>query len=183
MKRFLTAAAAALFLASCETAYPPGDPYGAPYPPQDPYGDPAHPPYPPQDPYGAPPQQSYPPQQPYPPGPQGNCPIASSRDWQASVETDSAGTQRPALVVSGTIVAPTGGYRMEFEPHLQELRSYPVQLVATLRPIPPGGGATQALTTHDVRWQWPLQRGPVESVIIACGNRTLAEISPVPVRQ
>lgn len=163
--------------------YPPNDPYGAPRPPQDPYGDPAYPSYPPQDPYGTrDPQQAYPPQ-PYQPGPQGSCPITSSRNWQARVDTTPGPDQRPTLVVEGTIVAPTGGYSMEFEPHLQERRSRPVQLVAVLRPVPPTGGATQALTTHDVRWQWPLQSGPVGSVTIACGDRVLVEISPVPTTQ
>lgn len=171
MKQILTAATAALFLAACETAYPPSDPYGAPYPPQDPYGDPA---YPPQDPYATPDPQ------PYPAGPMGSCPIGASRNWQARVETSPGHDQRPTLVVTGTIVAPTGGYSMEFEPHLQARRSYPVQLVARLRAIPPEGPATQAETIHDVRWQWPLQTGPVGSVMIACGDRTLAEISPVP---
>lgn len=190
MKRILTAATAALFLAACETAYPPQDPYGEPYPPQDPYGqgyppqepygDPGYSPYPPQDPYGASdPAQPYPPQA-YPPGPSGSCPIASSRNWQARLETTAGHDQLPTLVVTGTIVAPTGGYSMEFEPYLQSRRSRPVQLVATLRPNPPQGPATQAQTIHDVRWQWPIQTGPVGSVTIACGDRTLAEISPVP---
>jgi hypothetical protein len=148
-------------LASCES-YPPSDPYGAPYPPQDPYDAPSYPP-------GA-----------QPPGLAGSCPIASSRDWQARVDTTLGPDQRPTLIVNGTVVAPSGGYRMEFEPHLTERRSYPVQLVARLRAIPPDGMATQALTTHDIRWQWPLARGPVGAVTIACGNQTLAEISPVP---
>ena len=172
MKRILIASTAALLLGACATAYPPGDPYGAPYPPQ---GRDA--PYPPPQPY--PPQPPYPPQG-YPPATIDSCPIVSSRDWRASVDTTAGPDQRPTLVVTGTVVAPTGGYRMEFEPFLQERRSYPVQLVARLRANPPQGGATQALTTHDIRWQWPLQSGPVGSVTIACGDRTLAEISPVP---
>ena len=182
MRQILTAATAALFLAACETAYPSQDPYGPSYPPQDPYGDQG---YPPQDPYGTPdPAQPYPPQtyppQAYQPGPAGSCPIASSRNWQARLDTTAGHDQLPTLVVTGTIVAPTGGYSMEFEPYLQSRRSRPVQLVARLRPNPPQGPATQAQTIHDVRWQWPVQTGPVGSVMIACGDRTLAEISPVP---
>lgn len=168
MKQLLAVTAAALFLAACDT-YPPGDPYGAPYPPyppQDPYGAP----YPTQDPYGTPP---------YPRAPIESCQIASSRDWRAWVDVSPGPDARPTLFVSGTVVAPTGGYRIEFLPQLQELRSYPVQVIARLLPIPPTGGATQALTTHDVRWQWPLQSGPVGSVTIACGDRTLAQVSPV----
>lgn len=174
MKRTLTTVATALILAGCDT-YPQGDPYGAPYPPQDPYGQP-YPPQIPQDPYGTPyPPQPYPPQS-YPPAPMDSCAIVSSRDWRATVDSTPGPDQRPTLVVTGTIVAPTGGYRMEFEPYLQERRSYPVQVVARLRAIPPPAPATQALTTHDVRWQWPLQAGPVGSVTIACGSRTLAEV-------
>jgi hypothetical protein len=173
VKQYLAAAAAGLLLASCET-YPQSDPYGAPYPAEDPYG-PADPPQP------YPPATGYPPPDAQPAGPVGACPIASSRGGQARVDPTAGPDQRPTLIVNGTVVAPTGGYRMEFEPHLTERRSYPVQLVARLRPIPPEGPATQALTTHDIRWQWPLATGPVGSVTIACGDRTLAQISPVPV--
>jgi hypothetical protein len=169
VKQSVAIAAAALALAACDT-YPQGDPYGAPYPPQDPYGTPYPPqPYPQQPPYGTP----------YPQQPVDACQIVSSRDWRATVDSTPGPDQRPTLVVSGTIVAPTGGYRMEFEPYLQVRESYPVQVVARLRAIPPQGPATQALTTHDVRWQWPLASGPVGSVTIACGTQTLAQISPV----
>ncbi len=81
------------------------------------------------------------------------------------------------LTVTGTVVARTGGYRMEFVPDLTVIKSYPVQMVARLLPIPPEGPATQALVTHAVRWQWPLA-GPVGTVAIRCGDRTLANITP-----
>lgn len=158
MQRMI-AAAAALLLASCDTmGYPPSDPYGepAPYP-----GDPL----PPSGPYS-------------PAGPVNACPIESSRDWRATVTAPAGPDARPMLVVSGTVVAPTGGYRMEFVPNLTVLRSYPVQVIARLLPIPPQGPATQALVTHDVRWQWPLT-GPVGSVSIRCGTQTLARVAPV----
>lgn len=165
----MAATAAALLLASCDTVgYPANDPYGAPapYPPAEPY--------PPVDPY--PPVEPYPPGQAYPPGaPVDACPIESSRNWRASVipATDSA--SRATLILTGTVVAPTGGYRMEFVPNLTVLRSQPVQVIARLLPIPPQGPATQALVTHDLRWQWPLT-GPVGSVTIRCGTRELARI-------
>ena len=176
MQRII-AAAAALLLASCNTVgYPPNDPYGSP----EPYPYPPAEPYPPVDPYppgqGYPPGPGYPPGQGYPPGaPVDACPIHSSRDWRASVipATDSA--SRPTLVLTGTVVAPTGGYRMEFVPNLTVLRSYPVQVIARLLPIPPQGPATQALVTHDLRWQWPLT-GPVGTVTIRCGTQDLAQV-------
>ena len=177
MKRTFTIAAA-LLLASCDTlGYPPGDPYGAPepYPPVDPFPPPQ--PYPPGGPYGLP--QPYPPGGPYAPAaPVEACPIESSRDWRASVATIAGPEARTILTVTGTVVARTGGYRMEFVPDLTVIRSYPVQMVARLLAIPPDGPATQALATHRVRWQWPLA-GPVGTVAIRCGDRTLANITPV----
>lgn len=168
MKRFCIAAAA-LALAGCQTAYPPVDPYyGQPSPP--PIGTPPYPGAPAADPYGA--------DRPGFPGPAmtGRCPIVSSRDWNARVEPSNVAGERPKLVVNGTIVAPTGGYRMEFDPYLQALETRPLQLSARLNAIPPQGMAIQALTTHDVRWQWPLQAGPVGSVIVECGQQRLAAI-------
>lgn len=195
MKRIF-AAGAALLLASCQTTdYPPGGPYGSPEPYGDPYGqpypgDPYPPgqPYPPSQPY--PPGQPYPPSQPYPPGqpyppsqgyppgqayPAQSCPIVSSRNWRAEVAMQGAG-QPPMLMLSGTVVAPTAGYRMEFRPNIEERRSYPVQVVAILQPFPPTNPSAQVQTTHDLRWQWPLSSGPVGSVTIRCGGRDLAQV-------
>ena len=38
--------------------------------------------------------------------------------------------------------------------------------------------STQALATHDVRWEWPLSQ-PVGSVVVRCGDKTLAEITRI----
>ena len=80
------------------------------------------------------------------------------------------------LNVTGTVVAPTGGYRIEFVPELTVIKSYPVQMVARLLAIPPDGPATQAQAAHPVRWQWPLA-GPAGTVAVRCGDRTLANIA------
>ena len=155
---------------------------GAYGPPPPPYPADAYPPqpYPPQS-Y---PPQSYPPQ-PYPPGapyppvaPVEACPIQSSRNWRAWVTLEPGPPARSMLHVTGTVVAPTGGYRIEFVPELTVIKSYPVQMVAQLLPIPPEGPASQALASHNVRWQWPLA-GPVGTVAIRCGDRTLSNISTV----
>ena len=178
VKRIFPAAAAALLLASCDTMGPPGaDPYGPP----PPYPGEAYPPqpYPPQ-PY---PPGPYPPTAPYPPtssypqtAPVEVCPIESSRNWRAWVTTEPGPPPRSILTVTGTVVAPTGGYRIEFVPELTVIKSFPVQMVAQLLPIPPQGPASQALVAHSVRWQWPLA-GPVGTVAIRCGDKTLANIS------
>ena len=89
------------------------------------------------------------------------------------------GTGAPVLVVSGKVVTPTGGYQVAFDPRMQVRKSYPAQAFVTLNVASPGGApASQALVTHDVRWEWPL-REPVGSVIVSCGDKTLAEITRI----
>lgn len=85
--------------------------------------------------------------------------------------------RRPTLIVTGKATVPTGGYRFEWA-DFRVAESYPVQIFGELRAIPPAGGATQAIVTHDVRGEWPMNQ-PVGSVTISCGNRVLARISPV----
>ena len=89
---------------------------------------------------------------------------------------------RPKLMVTGTVLVPTGGYQMGFDPYLQLRESYPAQAFATLRVTPPQGPATQAITAHDLRWEWPLDQ-QIGSVEIRCGADTLATFSPVEVAQ
>ena len=43
---------------------------------------------------------------------------------------------------------------------------------------PEGAPVTQAQVTHPVRWEWPLNQ-PVGSVVIRCGDKTLAEITSI----
>ena len=142
----ILAAVALLALTSCDPYYG-QDPYGPqPYPgpapyPQEPYpGTPA--PYPgnpapyPQQPYpGAPPP--YPGQQPYQPAPP-ECVISSSRDWTAWINR-LPGNGAPALVISGKVVTPTGGYQVAFDPRMQVRKGYPAQAFVTLNVAAPGG--------------------------------------------
>lgn len=148
MTRILIAASAAL-LAGC-AAYP-----QAPYPP-----------YPPHPPQGG-----------HPPMPADGCPAIASSDWAAWVNAMPGPSARPSLIVTGKVTVPTGGYRVEWG-DVRVAESYPVQVFAELRLIPPSGPADQVVTTHDVRGQWPMSP-PVGSVTVRCGNRVLARISPV----
>lgn len=176
MKRILATASLALLLGACETysddGYPPYP--NAPYPPY-----PADP-YPPPGPY---PPGTYPPTTPYPPAyppPQmqpGICDGITSQGWRAWVDAMPGPGERPTLHLTGTVVAPTAGYRIEFRPQLDyEDDTYPVDATAALQPFPPTGPAAQVMTTHDLRWQWPLEKGPVGQVTIECGGRVLAEV-------
>jgi len=183
-------AAALLLLAGCTT-------YGNP-PPQGPYGEPAPYPYPGNEPYPYPGNEPYPPGppgsypgQPYPPGPPGaypgqpyqpqppECPITASRDWTAWVNAMPGPGARPALVVRGKVVTPTGGYQVAFDRNMQIRRGQPPQAFVTLYVAPPEGvAASQAASTHEVRWEWPLGQ-PVGSVVVRCGDKTLAEITNI----
>jgi hypothetical protein len=173
MTRILLSAATALLVAGCATAPygQPAPPYGEPYPPYvEPY---------PSDPY--PPNVGHPPTgYPMPGGqPQGaECPITRSGEWNAWVNMMPGPGSRPTLHVTGKVVVPTGGYQMSFDPQLTVRRSYPAQAVARLRVAPPAGPATQAVMTHEVRWEWPLSE-PIGSLDIVCEGETLARISQV----
>lgn len=111
------------------------------------------------------------------------CPIVSSRQWQAFVASGAGNDGRPNLVATGTVVTPGTGFTLEFAPFLEDAGGYPLRLLARLRVVPPGAPQPQVPQTHDLRWQWPLRAGPVGSVAILCGDRTLADISPIPSRE
>jgi hypothetical protein len=105
------------------------------------------------------------------------CPIISSHNWNAWINAMPGPNARPTLIVTGQVTVPTGGYRIEWA-DFRVAESYPVQVFADLRAIPPAGPATQAVTTHDVRGEWPMGQ-PVGSFTVRCGDRVLARVSPV----
>lgn len=105
------------------------------------------------------------------------CPIVGSSDWAAWVSAMPGPGAQPKLIVTGKVTVPTGGYQPALE--LGAIaESYPVQVTAILHPRPPAGPASQAVTTHEVRGEWPMQP-PVGSLTVRCGNQVLARISPV----
>lgn len=105
------------------------------------------------------------------------CPVTESSGWTAFVNAMPGPGARPTLIATGKVTVPTGGYRFEWS-GLTVMESDPVQASAELRPIPPDGPATQALETHDLRGEWPVDP-PVGSFTLRCGERVLARISPV----
>lgn len=107
----------------------------------------------------------------------GDCAIVGSSGWAAWVNAMPGPNARPTLIVTGKVTAPTGGYRFAWR-DMRVMESYPVQVAVELEAIPPTGGATEALVTHDIRGQWPIDP-PVGSLTIRCGGRPLAQIAPV----
>ncbi|MBA3512003.1 hypothetical protein [Sphingomonas sp.] len=117
-----------------------------------------------------------------PPPPQGpvgsmECGIIGSSDWAAWVNAMPGPNARPTLIVTGKVTVPTGGYRFQWR-DMRVMESYPVQVAVELDAIPPAGGATEAVVTHDVRGQWPIDP-PVGSLSVRCGDMVLTRIAPV----
>ena len=114
-----------------------------------------------------------------PQGPAGSmkCGIIGSSDWAAWVNAMPGPSARPTLIVTGKVTVPTGGYRFAWS-DMRVMESYPVQVAVELAAIPPAGGATEALVTHDVRGEWPISP-PVGSLTVRCGDMVLARIAPV----
>ena len=112
-------------------------------------------------------------------GPAGSmeCGIIGSSDWAAWVNAMPGPNARPTLIVTGKVTVPTGGYRFEWR-DMRVMESYPVQIVAELQAVPPPGSATQAVETHDIRGEWPIDP-PVGALTIRCGDMVLVRISPV----
>ena len=105
------------------------------------------------------------------------CPVVGSSDWKAWVNAMPGPNMQSKLIATGKVTLPTGGYTFRWgAPRVME--SYPVQVSVELIPIPPAGPATQALATHDVRGEWPMQP-PVGALNVTCGDMVLGRISPV----
>lgn len=107
----------------------------------------------------------------------GDCAIVGSSGWAAWVNAMPGPGARPTLIATGKVTVPTGGYRFAWR-DMRVMESYPVQVAVELEAIPPADGASEALVTHDVRGEWPIDP-PVGSLTIRCGGRTLAQIAPV----
>jgi hypothetical protein len=114
-----------------------------------------------------------------PQGPIGamECGVTGSSDWAAWINAMPGPNARPTLIVTGKVTVPTGGYSFAWG-DMRVMESYPVQVALELRSIPPAGGATEALVTHDVRGEWPITP-PVGSLTVRCGDMVLTRISPV----
>lgn len=105
------------------------------------------------------------------------CGAIGASGWTAWVSAMPGPNARPKLIAQGKVTVPTGGYTFAWG-DLRVMESYPVQVVAELRAIPPAGPATQAVVTHDVRGEWPMTP-PVGSFTVRCGDMVLARIAPV----
>ena len=145
------AIAAALLLSACHPASPPA--------PDTPVSS--------NDPVSA--------QAPFSPAP--DCPILDSSDWAAWVDAMPGPGSQPRLMVSGQVRVPSGGYRAHFS-DMRVAESYPVQVFIDLVVTPPSRPAAQAITTIDLRGEWPIAP-PVGSLTIRCGRQVIGRIDEI----
>lgn len=106
-----------------------------------------------------------------------DCPILGSFDWSAFIDAMPGPGSQPRLIISGKLRVPTGGYRAHFS-DMRVAESYPVQIFLDLAVTPPSGPATQAITTIDVRGEWPIAP-PVGSITIRCGRQVIGRIDEI----
>ncbi|HEY0086046.1 MAG TPA: hypothetical protein VGB65_09070 [Allosphingosinicella sp.] len=106
------------------------------------------------------------------------CKAIETRDWSAHLEVSKEGKfpfpEEVALVVSGTVTVPTGGFELAIDKGPLVALDPPVQQVL-LRTAAPDGMATQAITEERVRGSMPFDKR-AKSVAIRCGDATIARI-------
>ena len=111
--------------------------------------------------------------------PTADCIVSGSRDWQAWINAMPGPNDGPTLIVTGTVDTPTGGYQMVLAPQLERNPADSSQVMATVVGKGAGDIATQAVTAHQVRGDFPLGQQQVRSVAIRCGSTILTEIAPL----
>lgn len=104
------------------------------------------------------------------------CAAITSGNWAAWINA-MPGPEGPRLIVTGDVTVPTGGWQVSLELG-PTMRSQPPIQIVDLRLTPPGEMATQALVTHQARGRFPAYPA-YRSVVVRCGDRELANISPV----
>ena len=114
-------------------------------------------------------------QVPFAPAP--DCRIVDSSEWAAWIDAMPGPGKQATLMVSGKLRVRTGGHRVHFS-DLRIAESHPVQIFLDLVVTPPSGPATQAITTVDVRGEWPVPL-PVGSVTIRCGRQVIGRIDEI----
>lgn len=109
------------------------------------------------------------------------CHATETSAWRAEIELRPSAHNRPVmqrfLVVTGKVTVPSGGYSVSLAEGPVERSDPPIQQIL-IRTRPPGGMATQALTTHDVRAEFPAMRR-YGGLTIRCGDGTVGFVKSV----
>jgi hypothetical protein len=104
-----------------------------------------------------------------------SCAVIDSRNWKAWTASDGTGM---TLHVTGEVDLPTPGYAVTLDLGASDRMMPPGQRV-TLEATAPEGLVAQVITATPVALEAPGAYPEYRSVVVGCGDVTLAEIAPV----
>jgi len=107
------------------------------------------------------------------------CGVLEGRDWEAWINKMPGVGMVPTLHVTGKVDVRTSGYTFEWKEGPMDRSAIPA-LRLKLVAIAPEGMVMQAITTETVKYETPALPNGYSSVIIGCGDTTLAEITEIP---
>lgn len=112
--------------------------------------------------------------------PVANCPVIGEGKFEAWLDAmPGPGSTGPTLNLAGKVDLPTPGYKLELIAGPADRAMPPSQrfrLVATA----PGGMVAQVVTTTEVKYRAHAQYPAYRSLVILCGDRSVATISDIP---
>lgn len=108
------------------------------------------------------------------------CPVLASSQWSAWINAEPGPGATPTLIVQGEADLPTPGYAASWTIGPADRRLPPAQYI-DLRFTPPDGMVAQVVTVEKLRFETPAVYPEYRAIIIRCGDKTLATISPVPI--
>ena len=110
-----------------------------------------------------------------------NCPAQRSRGWQATLDAmPGPGKTGPTLTIAGEVDLPSPGWRVMLEPGPAD-RMLPPSQRFRLIAAAPGGMVAQVISPTQVTYRAKADYPAYRSIIILCGDRSLATITDIAV--
>jgi len=110
----------------------------------------------------------------------GACPIIDTRNWEAWIDKMPGPDGGMRLHITGDADMPTPGYTFQWSEGFAD-RALPPGLRFKLTATPPDGIVAQVITTEQVNYSGETPYREIRAVYVSCGDKKLAEISPVSV--
>ena len=107
------------------------------------------------------------------------CPVLASRAWSATLDKmPGPGQSGPILAIAGDVDLPTPGYTITLSAGPAD-RMMPPSQRFRLTASPPDGIVAQVVTPTPVKYRAKADYPAYRSIVILCGERSLATISDV----
>lgn len=111
--------------------------------------------------------------------PTAGCPVVGDGRWEAWLDAmPGPGSGGATLNISGQVDLPTPGYSLVLEPGPAD-RAMPPSQRFRLLATPPPGVVTQVITPTAVKYREKATYPAYRSIIILCGDRSLATITDI----